>query len=491
LREALDSAPGPVERAVAALDLGRTLTVTERLAEATEVLEEAAAGLGEGGGPLALALEAALIAAANLDGTLRTLARERVRRIDPALEPRGLAECMLLSLLAVEHALQGESAEQTAAIGERALVGGWLVNGEPMTLGYVASALSFAGRLERSATVLGEGIDAARARGAPLAVAVLAGMRSHVQLVAGRVADAEADARTSLDLAAAHGPHPSLAFASAFLADALLEHGDLADAEAAVGDGFRIPRVERQYGYLRLLDARGRLRLEQGRLREALEDFLECGRRHADWGGYNPALVQWQGHAALAHAALGEPERATELARDDERRARRFGAPWLVGATLRLLAAVEAPTRRAVLLREALTKLDGSEAALERARVLVDLGAAVLERDGPEAAREPLRTALDAAVRCGASALAERARTDLHAAGGRPRRAALSGEAALTAGERRIARLAAGMTNREIAEAEFVTVKTVEFHLHNAYRKLGVAGRHELDTALGRDANSA
>jgi DNA-binding CsgD family transcriptional regulator len=56
---------------------------------------------------------------------------------------------------------------------------------------------------------------------------------------------------------------------------------------------------------------------------------------------------------------------------------------------------------------------------------------------------------------------------------------------ALTPGERRVAGMAAsGMSNREIAEDLFVTVKAVQWHLSNVYRKLGVAGRHELPPAL-------
>lgn len=52
---------------------------------------------------------------------------------------------------------------------------------------------------------------------------------------------------------------------------------------------------------------------------------------------------------------------------------------------------------------------------------------------------------------------------------------------ALSAAERRVAKLAAeGMTNREIAQALFVTVKTVEWHLRNTYVKLGIASRREL-----------
>jgi DNA-binding CsgD family transcriptional regulator len=62
---------------------------------------------------------------------------------------------------------------------------------------------------------------------------------------------------------------------------------------------------------------------------------------------------------------------------------------------------------------------------------------------------------------------------------------ALSGVGSLTPSERRVAEMAAeGDTNREIAQALFVTPKTVEVHLSSAYRKLGISSRSQLPKAL-------
>ena len=86
---------------------------------------------------------------------------------------------------------------------------------------------------------------------------------------------------------------------------------------------------------------------------------------------------------------------------------------------------------------------------------------------------------------CGATALVDRARDELRAAGARPRRTALSGVDSLTPSERRVAQMAAeGMINREIAQSLFVTEKTVETHLGNTYAKLKVRSRTELSGAL-------
>jgi DNA-binding CsgD family transcriptional regulator len=82
--------------------------------------------------------------------------------------------------------------------------------------------------------------------------------------------------------------------------------------------------------------------------------------------------------------------------------------------------------------------------------------------------------------------LARRARHELQSAGARPRRTALSGVAALTPSEHRVAALAAdGHTNREIAEQLYVTQRTVETHLTHAFQKLDITSRAELGGVIG------
>jgi DNA-binding NarL/FixJ family response regulator len=137
------------------------------------------------------------------------------------------------------------------------------------------------------------------------------------------------------------------------------------------------------------------------------------------------------------------------------------------------------------LLEEAVAVLEASSARLEHARALAALGATLRRARRPGEAREPLRRALELAAACDATGLAEHVRTELYASGARPRTDALAGAAALTASERRVAELAAtGETNRDVAQALFVTPKTVEVHLSNAYRKLGIRSRRELAAAL-------
>ena len=124
-------------------------------------------------------------------------------------------------------------------------------------------------------------------------------------------------------------------------------------------------------------------------------------------------------------------------------------------------------------------------ARLELARSLAELGAALRRGRLRAEAREHLREAAELAQECGAERLEERIDEELRIAGARPRRRAFSGADSLTPSERRVAvAAAAGATNREIAQELFVSLRTVEMHLTNTYRKLDISSRSELAAVI-------
>ena len=173
----------------------------------------------------------------------------------------------------------------------------------------------------------------------------------------------------------------------------------------------------------------------------------------------------------LLAAGVGDRDQAAELVAGDLRLARAFGAPHAIGAALRAAGLIEGGSRGIEQLTQAVDVLDGSGVNLELGRTLADLGAA-------------LRRGLDLAARCGALALAARAREELIATGARPRRDRTGGAHALTASELRVAHMAAqGLTNRQIAEA-LVSMKTVSCHLGHVYAKLDITDRAQLAAAL-------
>ena len=224
---------------------------------------------------------------------------------------------------------------------------------------------------------------------------------------------------------------------------------------------------------VRFLIARGRLRGAQGRLQEALDDFLECGQRCARLGLLTLSAVPWRAEAALVHAALGDTGEARRLAGEQLELARAFGRPRTLGISLRACGLVEGGETGLELLAEAVKTLERSQSPLELARALSDYGAALRRAGRRVQARTELERALDLAHHWGARRIANQARAELIAAGAKPRRDAITGRDALTAGELRVARLAAeGLTNREIAQALFITTKTAKAHLSRVYRKL-------------------
>ena len=242
------------------------------------------------------------------------------------------------------------------------------------------------------------------------------------------------------------------------------------------------PVPERMLDNVRLL-ARARVAEAEHRDDEAIAGLLELGRRSRGWGLERP-VPPWRSTAARLLAARGEGDHARRLAAEELAAARRWGGREVLGIALRGTALVAEPLDLAAL-EASVTALDDGVAQLELARSLVELGSARRRARQRSAAREPLERGMELAHRCGAAGLAEHARTELRAAGARPRRLVRTGAEALTPSERRVSELAAeGRTNREIAAELYITVATVETHLRHAFQKLGVSARTQLRGAL-------
>lgn len=298
------------------------------------------------------------------------------------------------------------------------------------------------------------------------------------------MADAEADARQAL---AGVGPRFGQAhtLATAVLIGALTDRG-LLDEAAAVAKSFDTPDRPAGDAIQGVADCSlAYLELTLGRYEQAISRLYRAGRVIDAVGCTNPAGGEWRQPLAIALAAVGRTAEAREVLAPALDSARRSGEPYELGVTLRAAALIDRPTRIDTL-EEAAGVLADSEIHLQNARVLIDLGAALRRIGKRREARDPLADGMDAATRCGAEPLAERARAELLASGARPRRSARTGAEALTPSEARVARFASdGMTNREIAQHLFVSPRTVEAQLRAVYTKLHITSREMITGALG------
>jgi DNA-binding CsgD family transcriptional regulator len=406
------------------------------------------------------------------------------RRLRGARPAHG--ERLLFAQAAMYSVVSAEPRPKVGELAERAWDGGLLLErGDPGGLGWtmVVAALTMCGELERSLEISEAVLAGARRRSSPAALAHASFARGLPQLWQGNVAAAIAD----LEIARDRGRYGWRRFGRAAAADhalCLIEAGELdraADVLDADGPLTEPPDIEDA----RRLYACAELRRAQGRAREALALALASGKvveRHVQVF----ALCPWRITAAEAALALGERSRALALAREAFELAERSDVPHARIAAGRLLGRCEPDPAGLEHLQAAVALGETVPPRLATIRALVDLGAAMRRANQRTAARIPLQRAADVAQRGGALAPYERARTELAATGARPRRdAVLSGPGSLTPSERRIAELAAGgQTNRQIAQLLFVTPKTVEYHLRNAYRKLEIETRQELRRVL-------
>lgn len=394
------------------------------------------------------------------------------------------AERELLAELAIELGVRGEPRERVIGLAMRAWAEGALATDSDrhgIVVSQVAAALVWSDAFQQADRVLDRAAEHSEAIGTPAGLATARYMRSWLYLYRGQLEGALGEASAALETSGWEMYRPA---AHSVLAQVQIERGELDAAAAAL----ELPDGEDEWSdsvpFALILEARGRLAAARGEDEAALADLLACGERVSSMGPHQP-YSRWRVHAALCLERLGERERGRELATAEVAAARGAGAPRVLGTALLaegILLDGQAGLDR---LAEAVAVLAPSEARLDHARALGALGERLRRLGRAADARQPLRESLALADRLGAVAVAERAAAELTAAGARPRRRALHGAAALTPAEQRVARLAAaGLTNRAIGAKLVVTEKTVQFHLTNAFRKLGVESRGELGEAL-------
>jgi DNA-binding CsgD family transcriptional regulator len=489
--DALALASEPEQRAAIVIPLAKALCFSDRMGDAVAVLATVLGELEQADEDLVRLVETEWLMWGHfwLDNPERAAQARRLREMAGGLPGDSLSQRKALGLLAWDLVAGDTPVGETLAVVGRSLGPGPLftdpvIGFEIPTL--VSATYMFCDELDRAFELYDRGVEEMREVGWLVHLTFTYGHRGHVRLRQGALLDAEADAKTGWELAGQLGPtYPPWWYAFANLVQVLVARGSVDEAQelvdaTGVGDAspnaviFPHPRV-----------VRGELYAARGDHEHAVAELMDAGTVMEECGYLNPAWNPWRIHVTPSLAALGRVDEARELIAQAVVLARRVGASLALGAALRTAAGVQSGDDALALLTESIRLLERSPGRLEHARSLAAFGAA-LRRAGRRAeSREPLRDALELAHRCGAVGLAAQAREELEATGARPRSVVRTGVDALTPSERRVCQLAVkGHSNPEIAQALFVSRRTVESHLASAYRKLDIRSRGELGGAL-------
>lgn len=483
LEEAIRLSDDTVTRARIAYHLADLYLLIGEWAKRIELLPAALAQLGDDDLDLAARLEAGRIATEINDPRYAHEFETRLPRLRQLLEKAGPGARNLAIPVASAMMMRWPHHGEVVDLVQRGLDGGRLVRDEGSESQMVPMGIWTLICIDRldEANAATEGVlDDARRRGSVYGYCTGCWLRGLLNVQRGELKKAEADYRTSLELAVQNGWTFVIPSLLNYGIDAFIERSQLGDlarlAETVQLNGDFAHSVPGAFQ----LNARGRLRLARGERAAAAGDLRAAGAIWTSVGCRNPLAAPWRSSLALAIHS-DNPDEAQQLVREELVDATALGLTRCQGVALRAAGLVAGRPEGIELLEESRRALEECPSTLEQARSEIELGAALRRSDYRSAAREHLRIGLGHAHQSGAEGLARRATGELRIAGGRPRRETVVGPDSLTASEDRVARMAAdGMPNRAIAQALFVSAKTVENQLGSVYRKLGVSSRARL-----------
>jgi DNA-binding CsgD family transcriptional regulator len=221
-----------------------------------------------------------------------------------------------------------------------------------------------------------------------------------------------------------------------------------------------------------------------GRYEEAL-----AAAQQASQNPHELLFATW-GLVELIEAAVRSktPEAAADALQRLSDSTRASGTDWALGIEARSRALLSDNEAAELLYREAIERLGRTRVRAELARTHLLYGEWLRREKRRLDAREQLRTAHEMFTAMGTEAFAQRAERELLATGETARKRTVESLDQLTAREAQIVRLARdGLSNSEIGARLFISPKTVEYHLHKVFTKLGVSSRSQLHRVLPAD----
>lgn len=482
LQEALALTDHPEQAAAAGFALGQALFNEGAIDRAYQILRDVVERSGGRDSPAVLELQAYLVAVAGPAGRMTETAGY-AQALDAGTPDDSPAAPTVHACLALRELVAGQPRARVRERARRAIVG--LQHGSGTDA--PGMALLWIDDLDHAEKLFSEALNRASRLGRVRSFENYSALRGYTVRRRGDLADAAADIEPIL-AAVAQGAAPRPATLIALVTQVLLliDHAK-PDAAEALARGAPIPAALERLPIVALLrEAQAAAQLAQRKSAAAAATLRRVGEVCETGAIRSPAMVAWRSQLALALAGSDLHDEGIELARAELRLAERCDVDRARGVALRALGVLEGGDAGLRRLQAAVDALQRSPARLELGWASYELGAALRRAKRRRESRAPLDRALDLALGCGAELLAQRAGEELQALGARPRSVMLTGVESLTASERRVCRLAAeGLKNREIAQALFVTLNTVETHLRSSYRKLDIASRSELPQTLG------
>lgn len=346
---------------------------------------------------------------------------------------------------------------------------------QPLGLYFAGRAALYLGDDQSAYRIHRQAAAKARASGVVGALTQILPILTVAEVWAGRWDSAAAHAREGLQLGRDAGQDHLADQTLALLAVVAALRGDVDECRALAGEARRLASARGLEVVAEVADwALTLLELGLGDAKEALRRARDISRT---LGVYWCALDRIEaairvGEDATARAWLDEFESWTDST----------AATWARAIALHcraLLSQDENEGER--LFRAALDAHAEAARPFERARSELGFGEFLRRARRRVDAREHLRAALDGFETLGATLWAERARVELRASGQRARKREPSTRGDLTAQELQIARFVSeGLSNRDVAAQLFLSPRTIDFHLRNVYRKLGISSRTQL-----------
>jgi DNA-binding CsgD family transcriptional regulator len=316
------------------------------------------------------------------------------------------------------------------------------------------------------------------------ALATLSGALLVAADVALRLGDWEAADELTLEAVRLAGDTGQLAFRGFALttrARLTAARGQEAESREAMGTALGIARSAGIAAGLRFVHGTlGFLELSAGNVEAAVGELETVKRILRGSGLEEPTMVPWAPDLAEAYARAGRLDDARRMLATLDRQAAFSGTAFAGAAAARARGTLDEDFEPA--FAEALALHDRRPMPFERARTLLAYGRRLHRARRRAEARERLREALHGFEQLGAAAWAAQAQDELGAAG--PRRRAGRSDALTAQEERVVAAVKRGASNREIAAELFLAPKTIEFHLRQVYRKLGIRSRSQLVATL-------